>query len=475
MFDQRPIPLAPTTWVLGRLLVAVLAWLALSAVHLQPAHAATRTVTTLEDTFDGTCNADCSIFDAITAAAPGDTIAFQNGLAGTLTLVSGELPINKTLTIAGPGAKVLAISGNNASRIFNVAGGVALTVTDLTLRNGRDAPATTPGLGGAILNFGSLTLSRVAVRDSQARGGVSGTAGQSGSGGGLASVGSSSLSLTDVAFDNNAAVGGAGSGAGVGTGGALSIGAGAGTVTIDRTTFSNNLAQGGNSDTAASVGGGLGGAIDSVATMTITNSTFSANAARAGTAPTAANAGGSGGAISLTLGALGSATLTNVTIAHNLTTGGVFSSGGGVLVSSGTVLFRNTIVAHNTLNSNGNNCSGTIGGGNNLEFGANTCPGGGVFSLGNPILAALADNGGVGMTHALLPGSAAIDTGNNNVCPAVDQRLASRAIHRPCDIGAFELPTRGAPVTTSPAGLAPSHRAGPAPSGPTPSRAPGHR
>jgi hypothetical protein len=60
------------------------------------------------------------------------------------------------------------------------------------------------------------------------------------------------------------------------------------------------------------------------------------------------------------------------------------------------------------------------------------------------MLAPLAYNGGIGMTHSLLVGSPAIDTGNNAKCPGLDQRGFSRLAHPvsllpTCDIGAFEF------------------------------------
>ena len=58
---------------------------------------------------------------------------------------------------------------------------------------------------------------------------------------------------------------------------------------------------------------------------------------------------------------------------------------------------------------------------------------------GNPMLAPLADNGGSTMTHALLAGSPAIDTGNNFFGFATDQRGSARLAGPAPDIGAFEL------------------------------------
>ncbi len=54
----------------------------------------------------------------------------------------------------------------------------------------------------------------------------------------------------------------------------------------------------------------------------------------------------------------------------------------------------------------------------------------------DPLLGALAYNGGPTQTTALLPGSPAIDNGNPLTCPAADQRGYLRS--GPCDIGAYE-------------------------------------
>src|SRR5689334_12815871 len=74
--------------------------------------AATLTVTNTNDNGAG------SLRDAINAAAyEGDTINFAPGVSGTITLTGGQLTITKNLTINGPGANVLTISGGMASRI----------------------------------------------------------------------------------------------------------------------------------------------------------------------------------------------------------------------------------------------------------------------------------------------------------------------------------------------------------------------
>src|SRR5262249_43690518 len=105
-----------------------------------------------------------SLRDTITGAKSGDTIVFAPSLDGqTITLTSDELAINKNLDIEGPGASLLAISGNDANRVFDISEGNTVTIAGLTITHGRAKSAggngTTGGSGGGILNAGStLTI-----------------------------------------------------------------------------------------------------------------------------------------------------------------------------------------------------------------------------------------------------------------------------------------------------------------------------
>src|SRR6516162_2363451 len=81
-----------------------------------------------------------SLRDAIKNANSGDMIVFAPSLNGqTITLTSGELAFSKSLDIEGPGASLLAISGNNASRVFDISQNqtpVTVTIAGLTIENG---------------------------------------------------------------------------------------------------------------------------------------------------------------------------------------------------------------------------------------------------------------------------------------------------------------------------------------------------
>src|SRR5262249_6448661 len=66
-----------------------------------------------------------SLRAAIAAASNGDTIIFASSLNNqTITLTSGELVIDKSLDIEGLGANKLTVSGNDATRVFDISSGV---------------------------------------------------------------------------------------------------------------------------------------------------------------------------------------------------------------------------------------------------------------------------------------------------------------------------------------------------------------
>ena len=111
-----------------------------------------------------------SLREAVTQAneaAGDDTIRFAPVLAGTIVLASGQLDVIGGLSIDGPGAAKLAVSGNDSSRIFALKGTEArLSIDDISLSNGRATvlDPVGPGLvrGGAIRNDGgTLVLWRV--------------------------------------------------------------------------------------------------------------------------------------------------------------------------------------------------------------------------------------------------------------------------------------------------------------------------
>jgi CSLREA domain-containing protein len=134
-------------------------------------------------------------------------------------------------------------------------------------------------------------------------------------------------------------------------------------------------------------------------------------------------------------------TLNNVTMTQN----NAHYSGG--LLGDERLTVQNSIIAENTPI----NCAGPepiVSGGYNLDDGATcgfTAPGD--LSGVAPMLGPLQDNGGTTLTHALLPGSPAIDAGNDATCRTIDQRNVVRPQGAHCDIGAFELIPSGATPT----------------------------
>jgi hypothetical protein len=220
------------------------------------------TVTNLADSGDG------SLRDQIAAAVNGDTIVFDTSVRGTITVTSGELDISQNLTIQGPGAGNLTVSGNNAQRVFHTALNTRVTISGLTIANGQVAD-----LGGGIDAEGSLTLNNSTLSNN--------SAGQSG--GGVAFVvnntGAASLSLSGDTFTGNSAAEGGGLFSSV------TNRSGRVTVTVTNSNFSGNTATG--------AGGGIDNFLDlsrtASATFTLTDSntlfsvpTFSNNHAASG-------------------------------------------------------------------------------------------------------------------------------------------------------------------------------------------------
>jgi hypothetical protein len=333
-------------------------------------------VTNLDDAGDG------SLRQAILDTPAGGTVAFQPGLSGTITLTTGELAIDKDLTIAGRGADLLTVSGNHVTRVLNITaavnvaisgltiadgqvphqvngGGIynvgMLTVVDSTLRDNSTPAVVNGGAGGGIYNAGTLT-----VVDSTFSGNVAG-GGDFGNNGGGGIYSSGMLTVVDSTFSNNFGIlggaidnganqatiinssfrGNASHGEGSGGGGIANFG----TMTVTGSTFSQNTADvsggGGifnfnpatltvvDSTFSGNVAGGGGGAIENYSTLTITDSTLSDNFADYG-----------GGAINSGVGTL---TVVDSTLSGNSTRG----PGGGIATDQGTVTVTNTTLSGN--------------------------------------------------------------------------------------------------------------------------------
>lgn len=156
------------------------------------AEAATFTVSNTGDT--GTDSLRDAV-DQANRSAGADTITFGGGVSGTITFSSGAIDIFDALTIIGPGAPRLSLSGNNTSRIFHVApttpGDVfAVSISGLSLIN-----ASTPDDGGAVfVGDSDLTVSNCVFRNNSAQ-----------RGGALYAfpAASTTLTLRNTRFENN--------------------------------------------------------------------------------------------------------------------------------------------------------------------------------------------------------------------------------------------------------------------------------
>src|SRR5205807_6860668 len=204
-------------------------------------------------------------------------------------LTSDQLAINKSLDIEGPGPSLLAVSGHDTNRIFDVSGGVTVTIAGLTLTHGLgkgDVQGQNAGAagGGALLNGGGIVnLANDVFSSNQAVN----------HGGAISNGPSSVLTVTNSSFLANRAVGPVG--AAYVEGGAiwntdnryLSTNPGAGaTAVISGCTFIGNQALGadGGSISSGSLSETNGGAIHSEGPdyLTVQNSTFIGNQAIAG-------------------------------------------------------------------------------------------------------------------------------------------------------------------------------------------------
>jgi len=114
-----------------------------------------------------------SLRQAIAAAdaSDGNTVQFAASLAhSTITLTTGNIPISSAISIVGPGADNITISGGNASRIFlpSCSTNKLVSISGLTLSDGNAGVQN----GGAIFSFGcKLSLSDVHITNSHARSG----------------------------------------------------------------------------------------------------------------------------------------------------------------------------------------------------------------------------------------------------------------------------------------------------------------
>jgi hypothetical protein len=385
----------------------------------------------------------------------------------------GELVIDKDLTIVGPGADRLAISGRFVVRVFRIDSG-QVRISGLTIRDGYvygawggDATLLTPGgagedaSGGGILNLGDLTLSDCMVTTNKVFGGLGGAGGgnlvtgnlQPGAGGtggrglGAGICNSNRLTLLRCALVMNGASGGWGGlggqdfGSGTAPGGTGGAGGGAygggvfnaGFLAATNCTFFTNYILGGNGylggegiptgGRGGEGGAAFGAGLCDVGTGTVVHCTFTANRGEPGPA-------GAGGPGNVSPGLPGAPSI---------------SAGGGLYseVSARTYL-RNNLTAGNhadfyrdalgRITSGGFNFVGTFNDGASTvsPFTEPTDHVGLWPTILDPRLGPLDYFGGPTLVVSLLPDSPAIDQGHSSGA-ATDQR----GVPRPRDLAAI--------------------------------------
>lgn len=432
------------------LLAAVLLTLSASA-----AQAATYNVTTQADDNPGNpadCAPDaspagCSLREAVRAANLDPAADQINVPAGEYVLTNDdddpdgnadldvEGPVDPaadagSLTIVGAGARSTTIRSGGYdgtdvinSRLFDVEGGTAFDPG----AGCQDFPGGSLDLRGVRLSNGTEDDEGGAIRVLEGGGNCAGDATNDFDG---------KLTLRTVALTNNTARG---------EGGAIYN---EGEVAIFDSLIAGNTSR-----------NDKGGGIRSNDSLTMVNTTISGNLS-AGEEP--------GGGLSIssddietgTVGGelFGRTDATNVTIAYNqasLNGGGVHADGFNSSENVPQFFARNTIIAENRTTEVGDNCfaaGSMVSRGNNLDdddscnFGSSGDLSGtdaGLLSRGN--------NGGQTDTIALSSGSAAVDAGTNDECPAADQRGTARPQGARCDIGAFELVPAAAAAAAAPA------------------------
>jgi hypothetical protein len=303
--------------------------------------------------------------------------------------------------------------------------------------------------GGAIATMsGTTTIERCQIISNLARGG--GVLHDSGVGEaqGGAVYTSATFRASDSTFAGNQASAGYNSSRD-GRGGAVYN---LGLAVLNRCSLVSNLAIGSSvadnlPGTDYPGGHGLGGAIFNAAQLNVTNCTAALNFAQGGNAvgypgyPGGVQGTGAGGGVYDTSN--GVFTAVNVTIASNSVAQGQgwtnngFADGANVAVTNGTIWLRNSLLAYPGTN---HNAWGTI-----TDAGYNMSSDGSAnfvklsFNFTDPLLQALANNGGPTLTMALSPNSPAVDSGTSVGAPLTDQRGFLRPAGLGFDMGAFEL------------------------------------
>jgi photosystem II stability/assembly factor-like uncharacterized protein len=331
----------------------------------------------------------CSLRQAIIAAnsnPDGNLITFAQGLSGTIILTTGELSINSSMTITGPGASVIAISGNDASRVFIINSG-NVVITGLHINDGNGNSIYNGG--GIYCSSATLTVSSCVISGNGARYG----------GGIYNSNGYMTISNTNI--QGNSAVNQITpsdcAGGGIFNRGSILL----------------------NSSTITYCHGSFAGGIANYGSMTITNTPLSNNGANYFDGGGISN----GGYLSISSSSISNNDAKNDAF-------GNFGNGGGIS-NYGTNLMNNSTISNNEANRGGGISNGgsmtitnsTISGNSAMHYdgGSSNYHGGGISNEGNMILAnstisgniSVVKGGGIYNTSLLTLTNATIA---NNVC-----------------------------------------------------------
>ena len=354
-----------------------------------------------------------TINGAIGKATAGDTVYVASGTYNGAS--SNVVTIDKDVTLSGgwdttftAKSGMSTINGESTRRGMLLYGGITVSIDHFVIENSR----------GGIYNNANLTVENSLIQNNSVIYPGLGT-----SGGGIYQA-TGILMLHDTIISNNSANSGAGifkiGGTLITNNMTISYNTGGGILITGGTTILNNSTINNNSN---STGGG--GLYTNGGNTTINNTTVSNNNAALG-----------GGLYNRG----GNLNLNNVTVSNNTATrgGGIYS-----IVGFGNTNIRNSILANNTATISGIDCYISLtSSGYNVVGSTSGCTipaaSGDQFNV-NPILGPLQDNGGSTFTHSLLPGSPAIDAGDNATCEATDQRGVARPQGATCDIGAFEV------------------------------------
>ncbi|MCH8910552.1 MAG: PKD domain-containing protein [Chloroflexi bacterium] len=319
----------------------------------------------------------------------------------------GDLDVLGVLSIYGHGPELSIIDGAASDRVLHILfEGTVVEVVGVTIRNGEVNGDSWEDRGGGILNEGTLTLIDTAITKNTSKDYW---------GGGIWNA--KTLTIIDSELSDNFAPG---------LGSVITNHEGA-RVTITRSRIFGNIAA----NSAATTIHNFKGTIfiedsiisdnksasmlwnDKDGNFRVTNSTISGNHSS-----------------NVDIWNAGDFRLTNVTIYSG-------ASASNALFSAGRLELVNSII----MSTSAPLCFGRgyVSLGHNIASDL-TCP---LFDdsdqpATDALLGPLQDNGGPTETHALLPGSPAIDAGEDGSAPLTDQRGVARPVGSASDIGAYE-------------------------------------